>query len=148
MKDCQYVPHVTTVQVGQPVIFHNEDRTLHNVHLIPLENPEKGVGQPGNGIKQEFKLRKPEVGIYVKCGVHAWMFCIVHVMAHPHYDITREAGTFEIADVPPGEYELTAWQEFKLFKLDEEKLRVRVVPGEVTEVTFTFRPKQGEQQDR
>src|SRR5688572_15782285 len=34
-RGCKYIPHVTAVQVGQPIQIKNSDATLHNVHAMP-----------------------------------------------------------------------------------------------------------------
>ena len=35
----------------------------------------------------------------------------IMVMPHPYYTVTDENGSFELADVPPGQYEIVAWHE-------------------------------------
>jgi hypothetical protein len=36
----------------------------------------------------------------------------VYVADNPYYAITTKDGAFTIADIPPGNYTLVAWQEF------------------------------------
>jgi hypothetical protein len=33
------------------------------------------------------------------------------VVSHPYYAVTDDSGTFELTDVPPGNYEIVAWHE-------------------------------------
>ncbi|MFP5246184.1 MAG: hypothetical protein ACLGH0_05775, partial [Thermoanaerobaculia bacterium] len=49
-KGCQYIPHVTAVQVGQPIQIKNSDATLHNVHAMPETNAQFNEGQPVQGM--------------------------------------------------------------------------------------------------
>ncbi|MGZ8711007.1 MAG: hypothetical protein ACXW28_12365, partial [Thermoanaerobaculia bacterium] len=43
-KGCQYFPHVSAVQVGQPLNIKNSDSTLHNVHAMPETNRQFNEG--------------------------------------------------------------------------------------------------------
>ena len=39
------------------------------------------------------------------------MSAVVHVMGTPYYTFADAAGNYALADVPPGKYRLTAWNE-------------------------------------
>jgi hypothetical protein len=39
------------------------------------------------------------------------MVAYVHAFNHPYHAVTDTTGAYAIADVPPGEYELTMWHE-------------------------------------
>jgi hypothetical protein len=47
--------------------------------------------------------------VKLKCDVHQWMFCYVGVCDHPFFAVTDKDGNFKIANVPPGDYTLTAY---------------------------------------
>ena len=49
--------------------------------------------------------------IPVKCNVHPWMKSYVGVVDHPYFMVTGAEGTFELKDVPPGDYVIEAWHE-------------------------------------
>ena len=49
-------------------------------------------------------------------------------------------GTFEIKGLPPGEYELTAWHEFRRFDPTEKVIKVKVEEGKSAKVVITYRP--------
>ena len=51
--------------------------------------------------------------------------------------MTDETGTFELADVPAGEYEIKVWQE----KLGESTQKVTVPAGGEASVTFELAAK-------
>ena len=141
LKGCRYAPHVSVVRTRQPLIFRNRDETLHNVHTLPRVNVEWGMAQPVKGMDTRFDYSRPEVGILVKCDVHAWEYCYVHVLTHPYFDVTGKGGTFEIRNLPPGEYELSVWHELKRLVPDRDKIRVKVEVGKTSEMNFTFRPR-------
>ena len=64
----------------------------------------------------------------------------VLVQDHPFFAVTDENGNYTIENIPPGTYEVIAWQEkFKMKKSLSKK--VVITDGETTQ-NFTFvRPK-------
>lgn len=134
-KGCQYIPHVTGVQVGQTLEIKNSDPTLHNVHAMPKINKEFNEGQPVQGMVSKKKFDKPEVMVRFKCDVHPWMSSYLGVMAHPYFGVSNDGGTFNIANLPPGTYTLEAWHE----KFGTQTQQVTVGPKETKQVTFTFK---------
>ena len=135
-KLCQYVPHVTGVMVGQPLIFRNSDPILHNVHSIPRYHGEFNIAQ--SGIQDDtivFDKPEPEM-LKVWCEVHGWMGAYVGVLSHPFFAVTGDDGSFEIGNVPPGTFLLEAWSE----AFDEPvQQTVELKPGEVLEVNLEFK---------
>jgi plastocyanin len=110
-KGCHYTPHVFGLQVGQPLQILNSDSTLHNVHGLPKKSKEFNLGMPLQGMKLNRKFDAPEIMVKFKCDVHPWMSAYAGVVPHPFYAVTGEAGSFEIKDLPPGNYVLEAWHE-------------------------------------
>src|SRR6266849_4649482 len=49
--------------------------------------------------------------IPVKCNVHPWMKGYIAVFKHPYFAITDKDGTFDLKNVPPGDYTIEAWHE-------------------------------------
>ncbi|HEY0142520.1 MAG TPA: carboxypeptidase regulatory-like domain-containing protein [Thermoanaerobaculia bacterium] len=135
-KGCQYIPHVTAVQVGQPVQIKNSDATLHNVHAMPAVNSGFNEGQPVQGMVSIKKFDKVEMKPFrIKCDVHGWMNSFMAVLPHPYHGVSGSNGSFNIANLPPGNYTLVAWHE----KLGEQEQQVTVGAKEQKQVTFTFK---------
>ncbi|MDX1682649.1 MAG: carboxypeptidase regulatory-like domain-containing protein [Phycisphaeraceae bacterium] len=140
---CEYVPHVLGVVAGQKLKIKNSDDTLHNVKANPSRNPSFNEGMPVKGMVLEKVFKKPEMGIAVKCDVHAWMTSYIHVMDHPYFAVTGGEGTFELRGLPDGEYEVSVWHEFDKFQPVEKTLTVTVADGQAdSELTFTYQPPQ------
>jgi len=110
-EGCWYQPHVLGLQTGQKLQIVNSDATLHNVHAIAKNNKEFNLGMPLKGMKLNRTFSNPEVMVKMKCDVHPWMSSYIGVLDHPFYSVTSNQGTFEINNVPPGEYVLEAWHE-------------------------------------
>lgn len=135
-KGCKYIPHVTAVQVGQPIQIKNSDATLHNVHAMPEVNSQFNEGQPVQGMVSTKKFDKAEVKPFrIKCDVHGWMKSYMAVLPHPYHSVSQMNGTFSIANLPPGSYTLVAWHE----KFGQQEQQITVGPKEQKQVAFTFK---------
>jgi plastocyanin len=133
---CRYIPHVTTVQVGQPVQIKNSDATLHNVHAMSEVNSAFNEGQPVQGMVSTKKFDKAEIKPFkIKCDVHGWMKSYMAVLPHPFHAVSQANGTFSIANLPPGTYKLVAWHE----KFGQQQQDITVGAKEQKQVTFTFK---------
>jgi plastocyanin len=131
---CVYVPHVTGAQVDQPILLVNSDPTLHNVHSYSKENPAWNLGMPFEGMELTKKFSKPEIMVTIKCDVHPWMIGYVGVVSHPYYVVSSEDGSFELKNLPPGDYVIEAWHE----KLGVQSQKVQIVSKQEKELEFTF----------
>ncbi len=132
-KGCQYAPHVFGIQVGQTLEIVNSDSTLHNIHSLAEKNKQFNFGMPLQGMKLTKKFDTPEAMAKFKCDVHPWMNAYIGVLPHPYFSVTGTDGTYEIKDLPPGEYTVEAWHE----KYGTQIQKVTVTEGSTT-VEFTF----------
>ena len=140
-KGCEYHPRVFGVRAGQPLEIINSDPTLHNVHAMPAASSPFNVGMPIQGMKIKKTFDKAEQMVQIKCDVHPWMNAYIGVMDHPYFATTGNDGSFELKNVPPGTYEIVAWQE----KAGKQTQSVTVGAKETKEVDFTFeRPAKAE----
>jgi plastocyanin len=135
-RGCKYIPHVSAVQVGQPIQIKNSDATLHNVHAMPEVNSQFNEGQPVQGMVSTKTFDKVETKPFrIKCDVHGWMKSYMAVLPHGYHNVSQMNGTFSIGNLPPGNYELVAWHE----KYGEQTQQVTVGAKEQKQVTFTFK---------
>jgi plastocyanin len=134
---CMYTPTVIALMVGQPLKVRNDDELLHNVHPRPVVNEGFNLGQPRKGMENEKKFDKPETLFPVSCDVHPWMRAYIAVFDHPYFTITKDDGSFEIPNVPPGEYEIEA--QHPTLKLMTGKVVVKAGAAGNTEITYTLK---------
>ncbi|MFN0117512.1 MAG: carboxypeptidase regulatory-like domain-containing protein [Elusimicrobiota bacterium] len=132
---CLYVPHAVALQAGQELLVRNSDGVLHNVNARPTKNQGFNFGQPVQGMENKKTFSEIETGIPVKCDVHPWMHGTISVFNHPYFSITGEDGSFSLANLPPGEYEIEAWHE----KYGTSVQKVTVGASETKSITFTFK---------
>jgi len=133
-KGCLYEPHVLAVRANQPLEVVNDDATSHNIHPQPANNREWNKAEPP-GSKLEEAFAREEIAIPVKCNVHPWMRGYIAVFKHPFFAVTGKDGGFDLSNLPPGTYTITAWHE----KLGVSKQTVTIAANETKEITFVFK---------
>jgi hypothetical protein len=134
-QGCEYHPHIITVRTGEPVTIRNSDDTLHNIHPRPSVNKEFNIGQARKGMEAQRTFDKQEVMIPVGCDVHPWMRSYISVVDHPFYAVTKADGTYEIKNVPPGDYEVEVLHE----KLKNQTQKVSVKANTPAKADFSFK---------
>jgi len=133
-KTCEFHPHVLAFPAGSTVDVLNSDGILHNIHTTSTVNPSQNQAQPKFKPKIQIKVEKPET-IAVKCDVHGWMAGYWISTEHPYVAVTDANGTFKIADLPPGDYQVELWQE----KLGKKTVPASVKAKEETKVAWTMK---------
>jgi plastocyanin len=136
---CTYSPHVIALQTGQKLRIVNADKTSHNIHPMPSGNVEWNKSQPSGVPPFEESFARQEIGIPVKCNVHSWMRAYISVLRHPFFSVSNEKGSFQIKNLPPGNYTVTAWHE----KLGTSTQKITAGAGESKTLQFVFKPKPG-----
>jgi plastocyanin len=109
MKGKSFLPRVVAVAVGGTVDFPNEDPIFHNVFSVSGENrfDLDLYKRPKSG---SWTFQHPGI-VRVYCNIHPQMSAVVVVRDNPYFTKAGADGSFVIEDVPPGKYELKAWQE-------------------------------------
>ena len=108
-KRCRYEPHILLVPLDEELKIMSSDATLHTVHMTGAAT----LNLPFPFTNQVTSHKLPALGLAnLRCnGGHVWMNAEMFVVQHPYYAVTSTNGSFELTDVPPGEYELVAWHE-------------------------------------
>ena len=133
-KGCRYIPHVLGVMAGQQLKILNTDTADHNVHDLPRNNPEWNQSQMPTDPPIVKTFPHPEMVIPIQCNQHPWMKAYLNVMSDPYFAVSGAEGTFEIKNLPPGEYTLVAVHE----KLGEQTRKVKVGAKDAVKADFTF----------
>ena len=133
-KGRTYRPHVLTMQANQKIQIVNSDPTSHNIHPMPLNNREWNKSQPFGQPPIEATFAREEIAIPVKCNEHPWMHAYIAVFKHPFFVVTGKDGRFDLKNLPPGEYTISAWHE----KFGTVEQKITVGPKEEKTVDFVF----------
>lgn len=137
-KGCEFIPDMLIVQKGTELTIRNSDPVLHNVHTYEIIGNVRrtmfNLGQPDQGeIKQSIRMRRANA-IKIECDAHDFMHGWAFAADNPYAVVTAPDGSFSIADVPPGDYELKVWHP----TLGEQSTQVSVAGGAAASATFEF----------
>lgn len=135
-QSCHYTTRVLAFQVKQEVKITNSDPLTHNIHPMPITNPEWNKVQLKGSLPLSASFNKPEF-IPVKCNLHHWMRAYFAVIGTSYFVVTGEDGLFTLSDLPPGKYTLTAWHETYGTRNQE----ITVAGGQQTHVDFVYNAK-------
>src|SRR5271155_167974 len=134
---CWFRPRVLGIQTGQILKVVNSDPVTHNIHPMAEINREWNHSQGAGDPPLARRFTKPEIMIRVKCNIHSWMHAFIGVLDHPYFSVSKEDGSFEIQNLPPGTYTIAIWQE----KLGTQEQQVTVAAHGSAEANFTFKEK-------
>jgi len=134
-QGCWFHPRVLGIQTGQVLSVVNSDPVTHNIHPLAEINREWNHSQGEGDPPLARKFLKPEVMIRVKCNIHRWMHAFIGVVDNPYFAVTGSDGSYEIRNLPPGDYVVGVWQE----TLGTQEQKITVLPQGTTTTSFTFK---------
>jgi len=108
-RDERFVPHVLAITTGTVVDFPNSDRIYHNVFSLSKTRPFD-LGRYAAGRSKSIKFDRPGI-VRVFCDIHSHMNAFILVFNHSFFALTDAEGRYRINNVPPGTYNLVAWNE-------------------------------------
>ncbi len=129
----RFVPHVLAITTGTTVDFPNSDHIYHNVFSLS-KTKSFDLGRYAAGHSKPVRFDRPGI-VRVFCDIHSHMNAFILVFSHPFFSLTDNEGRFRIDNVPPGTYNLVAWNE----GVQSEPRAVTVPEGGVAEEDFVLR---------
>jgi plastocyanin len=128
-----FVPHLLAITVGTTVDFPNSDPFYHNVFSLS-KVARFDLGRYAAGRSKSIRFDRPGI-VRVFCDIHAHMNAFILVFSHPFFAITGVDGRYRIDNVPPGTYNVIAWNE----GLASDPKDATVPDGGITELDFALR---------
>jgi plastocyanin len=125
-----FVPHVVAITRGSTVEFPNEDPIYHNVFSLS-SGAAFNLGRYPHGDSRTRAFPKSGI-VKVYCQIHSHMSATIRIFDHPYFTIPQTGGSFELTNIPPGEYTLVGWHE----RVGERTQSVRVERGKATTVVI------------
>ncbi len=129
----RFVPHVLAITTGTIVDFPNSDHIYHNVFSLS-KTRTFDLGRYAAGHSKPVRFDRPGI-VRVFCDIHSHMNAFILVFSHPFFSVTDAEGRYSIDNVPPGTYDVVAWNE----GVASEPRPVTVTDGGVAEEDFTLR---------
>jgi len=136
-EDCKFFPDVNVIRQGETFEVDNLDAVMHNSQVYQKERgkillnipiPAEEVSDGEVNFKKKYKIMQ------MICGMHEFMQTWGYRIQNPYYFITDLDGNFNIGDIPPGEYEVTAWH----YLMKPQKRKIKIVAGETIDLKFNF----------
>lgn len=131
-KDESFVPRVVAITTGSTVEFPNFDPYFHNVFSLSRA-ASFDLGRFPRGDSRTRKFTNSGL-VKVYCHIHSHMNASILVFDHDYFQIPDASGSFSLAEVPTGNYEISAWHE----RIGESVRQIRVDPGQRTRVEFSL----------
>ena len=103
-KNKSFHPGLIVVPIGGKVEFPNHDPFFHNVFSL-FEGKRFDLGLYESGTTRFVQFDKPGIS-FIFCNIHAQMSAVVIALATPYYALSDAKGEINIANVPPGRYEV------------------------------------------
>ncbi len=114
LENCRIGPFIMPVRNHHRFEIENKDRIVHDIQGYTLDDPytfamfNKPM-LPESRAEKPIRMRKGHYIFRTQCGVHDFMQSWGMAVGNPYFAVSRADGTYEIADLPPGEYDVIAW---------------------------------------
>jgi plastocyanin len=129
----RFVPHVLAITTGTIVEFPNSDRFYHNVFSLSKAK-QFDLGRYAVGHSKSERFDRAGI-VRVFCDIHSHMNAFILIFSHPFFTTTDADGRYHIDNVPPGAYNVVAWNE----GTSSDPQPVTVPEGGVAELDFQLR---------
>lgn len=114
IENCRIAPFVTPIRNSHAITLENKDSIAHDIQGYTLKDEytfpmfNKPLTPETMSTKQAV-FRKDHYIFRTQCGVHDYMQSWGIAIGNPYFAVTGYDGTFQIADLPPGDYDVIAW---------------------------------------
>jgi plastocyanin len=132
-QDEGFLPRLLAITRGSTVEFPNGDPFFHNVFSLS-RGATFDLGRFPRGESRSRAFTHPGL-VKVYCHLHSQMTASIMVFDHSHFTIPSvNGGHFSLADVPAGEYRLSAWHE----RIGESSKSIVVSAGRTATIEFAL----------
>lgn len=132
-EKCRFLPRVQLARPGAQTKTTSHDPLLHTTNAQQDGGRTLfNVGLPVPGLVVARPLNGPGL-VRITCNTHTWMRGFI-VVTDEVAAVTGADGGFQLANVPPGIYELRVWHE----TLKAAPVKVTVSAGTATAATFAM----------
>jgi hypothetical protein len=114
IENCRIAPLIMPVRNGRPISLVNKDDITHDIQAYSMR-VDFAIGMfnkpmiPNAHAEKTIRMRKGHYVFHTQCGVHDFMQSWGIAVGNPYFAVTSADGTFTIADLLPGQYDVIAW---------------------------------------
>lgn len=136
---CRANHYAIGVRNGEDILIENTDPIRHEIVTYQfynrkvLQTSNKPVTAKSSQVRSAF-VKPGSDEFIMKCNLHPFLQTNGYFVDNPYYAITDKDGRFEIGDIPPGTYEVTAWHSY----LPVETGTITIEPGKTASLDFQF----------
>ena len=80
-------------------------------------------------------FNRSEVLVPLKCDIHGWMSTFVGVVENPFFAVSAVDGSFDLGQLPPGDYQIAARHE--IFGLQKQDITITAAGAQTIEFSFS-----------
>jgi plastocyanin len=132
-KNKAFSPNFSVIPKGTDVEFPNWDNFDHNVFSCSKAAPAFDLDRYPKGQSKTRTFEKVGV-VQVFCNIHPSMRAIIFVTPNIYFTRADAQGNFQLTNVPPGKYQIVAWQE----RCGDQDQPIVVNTSGNADVTFTL----------
>lgn len=111
-KNCMFLTHVLAFQLGDKLDIKNSDSIGHNTKIDPAKGLPFNQNLPAGQTVAYLATAEEAFPAIVSCSIHPWMRAYMLPRKDKYFAVTKDDGSFEIANLPAGEeVEIQAWHE-------------------------------------
>ncbi len=137
-KDFQFTPETTAIRAGDHVRFLNSDNHTHNVKTADPKFSFNVTMPVGSEHTETFTTASGAGRPYqIDCVFHSAMRAWIFVFDHPWFQVTPIDGSFELKNVPAGEYRLEIDHPAGRLR---HRQTIQVVAGKTLDVSVKLHP--------
>ena len=136
-ENCKFFPDVNVIRQGETFKVDNQDAVMHNSQVYQKERgkillnipiPAEEVAEGKIKFKKQYKIMQ------MICGMHEFMQTWGYRVQNPYYATTPIDGSFNIDNIPPGEYKVTAWH----YLMKKQTRKIKITARETIDLNFEF----------
>ncbi len=136
-ENCKFFPDVNVVRQGEGFMVNNVDAVMHNSQVYQSERgkiilnipiPAEAASIGAVNFEKDYKI------FQMICGMHEFMQTWGFRVQNPYYVITAKNGSFNIDNIPPGDYEILAWH----YLMDPITKKIHIEENSVVDLDFIF----------
>ncbi len=139
---CQFLPFVTVISDKRRVTVVNRDPVAHDIqgYAYDLAGVDIVLHRPAlnaSGTSDVVQLVKGRKVFTMQCGMHPYMQNWGYAIDNPYYAVTDSSGSFTLADLPAGTYQIKAWHPI----VGTQAQTITVRPNETVSFDLSFEGK-------